>query len=453
MSLNDSALMTALAAPAVQTGLSVAPAVATGLPSPGQQAAVWAVFALVYLGMFLGRLPLLKLDRTGVAVLGAIAMVALTGMPIEEAARAVDLPTMVLLLAFMVVSAQLRQGGFYAAVGAAVGRLPWQRGALLGVLVAVVAALSAVFSNDVICLALTPLVLQMSLQRRLDPVPFLLALACAANIGSAATLIGNPQNMLIGSVLQLSFAGYTTAALWPVVGSLVVLWLWLAYGPGSRPGADPWFHALPGSVTGGSFASVAHPAWDRWPSAKGLLVAAALMAVFLLTDWPREVAALVGAAVLLVSRRRPSSALLAEVDWPLLLLFVGLFVVNHALAATGLARDAVSLLRQQGVLLHEPTTLLVLGALLSNLVSNVPAVMLLLPHIAGADADTTRRAGQVLALATTFAGNLLLVGSIANLIVADLAKKAGITLDWRHHARVGLPVTLASLLILAAALR
>ena len=178
------------------------------LPAPvvhggGAEWGVVAVFAVVYAGMFLGGLPHVKLDRTGVALLGAIAMIAITGMPVEEAARSVDLPTLVLLFAFMVVSAQMRLGGFYAAVTRFVAALPLARGALLAALIAVAAALSAVFSNDVVCLAMTPVVARLALERRLDPVPLLVGLACAANIGSALTLIGNPQNMLIGSLLAL----------------------------------------------------------------------------------------------------------------------------------------------------------------------------------------------------------------------------------------------------------
>ncbi|WP_228026931.1 anion transporter [Pseudaquabacterium pictum] len=401
-------------------------------------AAVVAVFATVYLGMFLGGLPMLKLDRAGVALLGAIAVIAITGETVESAARAVDLPTIVLLFAFMVVSAQLRMSGFYAAVAQRVGAMPLSRTGLLGALIAVAAALSAVFSNDVVCLAMTPVVARLCLQRGLPPVPFLLGLACAANIGSAATLIGNPQNMLIGSVLQLPFSGYLRLALPPVLASLVLLWAWLAWGPGARGDSVA---GAPGPAT----APAADPPLDRWQTTKGLAVAGALVAVFLATDWPRDVAALVGAAVLLLSRRLHSGQVMGDVDWLLLLLFIGLFVVNDAFAATGLAGQAVAWLAGHGVQLAEPGPLLVVGVALSNLVSNVPAVMLLLPHLQG---DGGTQAGVMLALVSTFAGNLLLVGSIANLIVADLARQAGITLDWRRHAATGVPVTLGSLVLL-----
>ena len=398
---------------------------------------VLVVAAVVYLGMFLGGLPRLKLDRAGVALLGAIAMIAVTGMSLEQAARAVDLPTVVLLFAFMVVSAQMRLGGFYTAVTLRVGTLQLAPRGLLAMLLAVSAALSAVFSNDIVCLAMTPVVARICLRRGLHPMPFLLGLACAANIGSAATLIGNPQNMLIGSMLQLSFAHHLRSSWAPVLAALLLLWLWLAFGPGARLQQPAAAAAVPPS-------DADLPPFDRLQTAKGLLVSATLLVVFLFTDWPRELAALVGAGVLLLSRRLHSSHVMGFVDWQLLLLFIGLFIVNQALQDTGLSAQAVAWAAGQGLHLERPGPLLVVGAVLSNLVSNVPAVMLLLPHLRDAPADT----GVLLALASTFAGNLLLVGSIANLIVADLAEKSGITLDWRSHARVGVPVTLASLALL-----
>ena len=313
----------------------------------------------------------------------------------------------------------MRLGGFYTAVTRQVAALPLGRNALLGAIIGVAGALSAVFSNDIICLAMTPVVAQLCLQRRLNPVPFLLGLACAANIGSAATLIGNPQNMLIGSVLELPFGGYVRQALPPVALSLGLLWAWLVWQPGRDNPGDA-SAAMPVELPEG-YGTLQAPPFDVWQTAKGLAVATALMLVFLFTDWPREVAALVGAGVLLLSRRLHSSDVMGFIDWQLLVLFIGLFVVNHAFESTGLAAQAVVWLAAQGV------------------VSNVPAVMLLLPHLKGPDAGVT------LALVSTLAGNLLLTGSIANLIVVDLAQKSGVTLDWRMHARVGVPVTLLTL--------
>jgi Na+/H+ antiporter NhaD/arsenite permease-like protein len=400
---------------------------------------VVAIFVIVYLGMILGGLPFLQLDRTGVALLGAIALMTIGDVTPEQAARSIHLPTLLLLFSFMVISAQMRLGGFYDWITQAVAALPVGPHALLAAVIAVAATLSAVFSNDVVCLAVAPLLAAACLRRGLDPVPFLLALACAANIGSAATLIGNPQNMLIGQVLALAFGGYFLEAIVPVALGLVALWALLAWQSRGR-----WHTGS--TLAAATFAQ--HEAQgtplDRWQTAKGLTVAAVLVLVFLFTNLPRDVAALTGAGLLLMSRNLHSTSTLGLVDWELLILFMGLFVVNHAFEQTGLTRQVVQALAAQGFALSEPAPLFVAVLLLSNVVSNVPAVMLLLP------AATKPFAGPLLALVSTLAGNLLIVGSIANIIVVDAARRQGIAIDWRRHLRTGLPVTLVTLGITAA---
>jgi Na+/H+ antiporter NhaD/arsenite permease-like protein len=275
------------------------------------------------------------------------------------------------------------------------------------------------------------------LRRRLDPVPYLLALACAANIGSAATLIGNPQNMLIGQTLRMDFATYLRDAIVPVALGLVALWAWLA-GRGGLV-AEGGAAADPGRERPLATPADEYPPLDRWQAAKGLTVAAVLLVAFLASPWPHEVVALLGAGVLLLSQRFHSSKVMGLVDWELLILFIGL-VVNHALERSGLTHEAVDWLREQGVHLRETAPLAATTLLLSNLVSNVPAVMLLLPVAADAPDG-----GLALALVSTLAGNLLIVGSIANIIVVDAARRRGVAIDWHRHARVGLPVTIASL--------
>src|SRR6266571_4433865 len=297
--------------------------------------AIFIIFCTVYLGMILGGLPFLQLDRTGIALLGAIALIGVEAVSPEEAAKSIHLPTLILLFSFMVVSAQMRLGGFYAWVTRRLAAMPLSPSTLLAALIAVVGALSAVFSNDIVCLAVAPVLIEACLARRLDPVPYLLALACAANVGSAATLIGNPQNMLIGETLKLSFGGYVSQALFPVLLGLAVTW----------------------GLIG-------------WQTAKGLSVSAALLAVFLFVpSWPRDVAALTGAGLLLMSRRLHSNKMLGLVDWELLILFIGLFVVNHALQETGIAAGIVADLAAAGANLERPGPLFAATLVLSNVVS------------------------------------------------------------------------------------
>jgi Na+/H+ antiporter NhaD/arsenite permease-like protein len=398
-------------------------------------ASVAAICAAVYLGMILGALPFLQLDRTGIALLGAIALVGIGAMTPEQAARSIHLPTLLLLFSFMVIAAQMRLGGFYHRVTVRLAALSLHPAALLGAVIIVVGLLSAVFSNDVVCLAVAPALAAACARRGLDPVPFLLATACSANVGSAATLIGNPQNMLIGQVLNLSFGRYLLEASAPVLAGLAVTWALIAWQ--SRRG---WL-----AESGAQVPAVPSEAveLDRWQTVKGLAVAGALVGVFLFTSWPRDVAALIGAGLLLTSRKLHSREMLGQVDWELLILFIGLFVVNRAFADTGLARDAVARLAAAGLPLGSPGPLLAATFVLSNVVSNVPAVMLLLPLATPSD-------GPLLALASTLSGNLLIVGSIANIIVVAAARRHGIEIDWRRHARTGVPVTLITLAITAA---
>jgi Na+/H+ antiporter NhaD/arsenite permease-like protein len=301
----------------------------------------------------------------------------------------------------------------------------------------VAASLSAVFSNDIVCLSVAPVLARACTRRGLNPVPFLLALACASNVGSAWTLIGNPQNMLIGSRLGLSFSGYLLEAALPVaLGLLATFWII------ARQSRDRW--RLAAAPWGAAEQRDEHEgALDRWQSAKGLGVAGVLLLIFLFTDWPRDVAALAGAGVLLTSRRLHSRKMLGLVDWELLVLFVGLFVVNHAFEGTGLPAAFVQDLSAAGVHLERPLPLFVATFLLSNVVSNVPAVMLLL------QAAKPPFGGPLLALVSTLAGNLFIVGSIANIIVVDAAARLGVRIDWRAHARVGLPVAAVTLAIVA----
>ena len=242
--------------------------------------------------------------------------------------------------------------------------------------------------------------------------------------------------MLIGSTLRLSFGRYAAEAAVPVVLGLLATWAVIVIQ--TRGG---W--ALEAPPRGAPELRDGDAALSRWQSAKGLAVAGVLLVVFLFTPWPREVAALTGAGLLLMSRRLHSNKMLGLVDWELLVLFTGLFVVNHALQQTGLVTAAVKGLAEAGLPLERPVPLFVATLVLSNAVSNVPAVMLLLP------VATHPLAGPLLALVSTLAGNLLIVGSIANIIVVDAAARRGVPIDWRAHARIGVPVTVSTLAIVA----
>ncbi|MGH9311088.1 MAG: anion transporter [Vicinamibacterales bacterium] len=395
---------------------------------------VVAVFVLVYVGMILGEIPGLALDRSGIALLGAIAILASGRATVEQAWLAIDTPTIALLFGLMVISAQFRLGGFYTATVRRIGASAAAPERLLLWVVLAAGALSAVLANDIVCLAMAPMLVQVCARRRVAPTPFLLGLACAANVGSAATLIGNPQNMFIGQSLQLSFAGYLLEGGPPAAFGLIVTWLVIRQQWRGR-----WSDAREPRLDRRESTR-----FDRWQTTKAWLVLGATIVSFLFTPWPREVVALAAAGILLLSRRMASREMIGLVDWHLLLLFIGLFVVNDAVSRAGLLQQLYAALAAAGIDLKSDGWLFLVTPVLSNLVSNVPAVMLLLPASGGP------QAGAVLALASTFAGNLLIVGSIANIIVVEEAGKAGVGIDWRAHVRTGAPVTIATLALAAA---
>lgn len=385
------------------------------------------VFIAVYLGMALGRVPGLKIDRTGVALLGLIVLLASDAMTLQQAGAAVDLPTIALLFALMIISAQFQGSGFYRLCARAVTNAAQRPARLLAVLIAVTGGLSAVLTNDVVVFALTPLVCTSLAARGLDPRPFLVALAGAANAGSAATLIGNPQNILIGQVGDLDFWRYSLVALVPtavalmaVYGAVRFTWARALVVP-TRPTADEPVDT------------------DRWQIAKGVAALLALIALFS-TPLPREIGALAIAGLLLLSRRMSSRDMIGTVDWHLLVLFAALFGVTAAFAGTGLSEQALAWLAGHGLEPQRIGVLAPLALVLSNSIGNVPAVVLLttlLPDFGD---------GWLIALAllSTFAGNLLLTGSMANIIVAERAAAAGTYLSFSDYARAGIPMAIAA---------
>jgi len=393
---------------------------------------VLAIFVVVYLAMIIGHLPGLALDRTGVVLVGAIAIVATEHLTSKQAWDSVDIPTIGMLFGLMIVSAQFSSAGFYGRITTRLSALEVGDRTLLLVVIVATGVLSALLTNDIVVFAMTPVLVAGCTRRGLNPVPFLLGEMCAANIGSAATLIGNPQVIFIGQRFGLSFNAYLLDSLVPVLLSMVVIWLAICV------------------VMRGSWATAAtagdeverHP-YLAYQALKGVLALAAIVLAYILTDWPREVVALAVAAVLLMSRTQQSRRMLDMVDWQLLLLFIGLFIVNHAMDASGNLKILLSGLGDMGVNLDNAAVLYVTTAVASNLVSNVPAVILL------ANASQSEFAGPILAISSTLAGNLLLVGSLSNIIVLGQAQQLGVKIGWGEHAKIGLPVGLISLLIAA----
>ena len=395
---------------------------------------VLVVFAAVYLGMALGRWPGLKVDRTGIALLGAIVLYGSGAIDGAAALAAIDFPTLVVLFGLMILSAQFAACGFYDWCSTRIATAAMPPAALLASTVIVGGILSAVLANDVVVFAMTPLLCAGLTQRGLDARPFVIALAGGANAGSTATIIGNPQNILIGEVGQLDFWPFLIACAPPALAGLasVFLVVWWQWRRRLAASASP-----AGRLTA--------PELDRPGLVKASLASFLLLLLFA-TPLPHVEGVLLVAGFLLISRRLATRTMLGLVDWHLLVLFGGLFVVTAALAQTGLPDDALRWLEARG--LH-PESLAILAPLTllgANTIGNVPLVVLLL----SVSPSMSEGAFYALAVLSTLAGNLLVVGSLANIIAIERARDAGVAVGFAEHARCGVPMTLLSFLLALA---
>lgn len=395
---------------------------------------VLLVFVLTYLGMAVGRVPGFKLDRTGIALLGLVALLGAGAVDLEHAGSAINMPTLLLLFALMIVSSQFQEAGFYGAVAARVAAAKGSSHRLLALTVVVAGLLSAILANDIVVFAMTPIVAEGIRRRGLDPRPFLLGLAGGANAGSAMTIIGNPQNILIGQVGGLDFWRFLLACGVPGLLSLGVVY-WVVKVTWRRP-----LQAEPTAIVPQPM-----PRPDPWQTGKGVAAIIFLLALFA-TDLPREIGALIIAAFLLMSRRLASRDMIGAVDWHLLVLFACLFVITDAFSSTGFAGQGAEWLAESGWMPHRLSVMAPLMGFASNTIGNVPATMLILSVWPIAEPGPL----YGLALLSTLAGNLLLTGSLANIIVVERAGRAGVTLSFLDFARAGIPMTLATMALAMA---
>jgi len=388
------------------------------------------ICAASYLALAIGKVPGLSIDRAGVALVGACLMVASGVMSLEDAYQAVDMGTITLLLGMMIVVANLRISGFFALVNAWVMRRVHRPVMLLAAIVLVSGVFSAFLVNDAICLVMAPLVLELTIGAGRNPVPYLLGVAMASNVGSTATITGNPQNMMIGSFSQIPYAQFA-AMLAPVAIVGLVLTIALL----------AWLHRddLRGADMRPRLPRVRV---NRVLVARSLVATALVVGLFFAGQPPAKAAIVVG-ALLLLTRRVKSARIYAEIDWSLLLMFTGLFIIVAGAERTLLTPQVVDAVGRMH--LGAVPVLSAVTAVLSNLVSNVPAVLLLKPFVAALpDHD---RAWLVIAMASTLAGNFTVLGSIANLIVVEKAARRGIVIGFWNYFRAGAPLTLLTMAV------
>ncbi len=402
------------------------------------------IFIITYIFIGLRQIPRIHIDRPAGALVGAVLMIVFGVLTLDQAFAAIDMHTLLLLLGMMIITVYLRHAGFFELIADKILSLSKTPLQLLMLIALSSGLLSALFVNDTICLLYTPIILEVTVQLGINPMPYLLALATASNIGSVMTVTGNPQNMLIGiysKIPYLSFLG----ALVPVaaIGLVVcVSVIWFLYRKEMRVNRF-----------------TARPAMPRYEIRKVLLVKAVVTCAGVLIafayGFPYSLVAAAGAVLLLLTGGVSTERILEGVDWTLLLFFSGLFVVMHGVEASGLAAAVIGRMGQgsSSSPLGQIAGLSAISTVLSNLVSNVPAVMLLKPY--------TEALGRgslfwlALAMSSTLAGNFTLIGSVANLIVAQQARRR-VEIGFMEYFRTGALITIltiAGIVVLALEVR
>lgn len=388
-----------------------------------------AIISITIIGISLGRYPFLRMNRATIAFVGAVALVLIGSISLDQAYAAIDLNTIVLLLSIMILNVNFRLSGFFFLVSKYI--LKWAKTPrqFLALLILSSGILSALFLNDTIVLVFTPIVIEITKILKRNPVPYLIALATSANVGSVATIIGNPQNILIGASSGISFVNFAMHLIPVALAGLGFIWIVivLLYQKDFQPG---------------KFDFVELPKYRVFrPLLNKSIFFSLLMLVALIAGVPTAIAAMCAASLLLITRRLKAERVFAEIDWSLLVFFSCLFIVTGAVDTIGLGSQLIHISKLNSG--NEIVDLTIVSTIASNLISNVPAV-LLLKNIIAAYANT-KIAWLTMAMATTFAGNLTLLGSVANLIVAESAKKRGVILSFREYLKAGVPITIATL--------
>ncbi|MBL1210419.1 anion transporter [Geminocystis sp. GBBB08] len=377
------------------------------------------VIIVSYISLGLGYIPGLRLNRATIALITAAILIALGVLTLKEAWIAIDANTIIFLLSMMIINGYLSYSGFFNLALSFLWKFTLTPLFLIVLLTFSTGFLSALFLNDTLVLITTPFILQLTSKLKLNPIPYLLAIAGATNIGSLATLNGNPQNILIGSSSGISYLEFTQALIFPSIFGLIIQigLLWLLY-PEIRSTERILLPKLsPNRI-------------HRAILGKTLMVTLLLLIAFVL-GFPLAESAFLAAAILLITRRLKPQKILKQIDWSLLVMFSGLFILSHCVKSLNLfnfVRDW----------LNFPFNLTIITSILSNLISNVPAVLLL----QGLMSEVTTEKWLLLASSATLAGNLTLFGSVANLIMVESVAKEGYQLSFWQHLRFGLPLTI-----------
>lgn len=382
-------------------------------------------------GIAVGNFPQFRMNRATIALVGATVLIFIGAISLEEAYRAIDMDTILLLFAMMIINGNLRISGFFKLITSRILQYAKTPSQLLALIIFSSGFLSAFFLNDTIVIMFTPLVIEVILSLKRNPIPYLVALVTAANIGSSATIIGNPQNMIIGISSGIPFSEYALYQTPPVIICMLIVWfvVYLIY--------KKEFHKTEFDKIEIEKVKPYKPLFIKSIIASSLMIIAFFLGVSI------PLAALGGASLLLITRRLKPERVFNEIDWSLLVFFSSLFIVTKSIDTAGFSKYLS--LTLEPYLTGSVASLAISSSILSNIVSNVPAVLLFRPIIH--NLQNPEQAWLVLGMAATFAGNLTLIGSVANLIVAESAKRYFVNLTFIEYLKAGVIITVLSLLV------
>ncbi|HNU91443.1 MAG TPA: anion transporter [Spirochaetota bacterium] len=398
------------------------------------------IFILTYTGIIFTRLPGVNIDRPSAAFFGAVAMILFGVLSMDEAVRSIDFNTIFLLLGMMILISVLELDGFFTLIARTTIAFSRNTSQLLTLVVFATGIASAFLVNDAVVLLFTPVILRICRSGGLDPIPYLFAEIMASNIGSAMTITGNPQNILIGINSGIAY-GRFLLHLMPVslLGMIVLIVIIKLFF------REDFRESRAISFNGDGFE------YDYRSMKVSVPVFLLVIIMFFLSpmlDIPIPVIALLGASLVLLFGRIRPSRVIKQVDWVLLVFFAGLFIVVDGVERAGLLDPLIERAPLSADLaglgmLHG------LGLFLSQIVSNVPYTIVMLPVMKTASSELLWLA---LASSATLAGNATIIGAMANLIVIESAREEGVAIRFLPFFKVGMAVTLASFIISIAVL-
>lgn len=392
---------------------------------------ILGIIFLTIVGIAIGSYPSFRMNRSTIALVGATALMILGALTVEDAFKAIDIQTIILLFSMMVLNINLRLSGFFKIITSKIISFAKTPRQLLALIIFSSGLLSALFLNDTIVIMFTPLILSVVLSLKRNPIPYLVALATSANVGSVATIVGNPQNMIIGIFSKISFTQFAIKLTPIALIGLTIIWIVIVLIYKSE------FRNEKLSTEIEEDYKVFRPLLI-----KSSIVLALMLIAFNL-GFPIALSALGGASLLLITRRIKPERVFIELDWSLLVFFSGLFIITHTLNEFFISKYFhISQSLISGNIVFD---LSIVSAVLSNLVSNVPAVLLISPALL--KFSNAENLWLALAMSSTFAGNLTLLGSVANLIVAESAKRQGVKLEFMEYLKAGIPITILTLII------